>query len=445
VNSIFKIILIFVFFSNCSFHSKSKFWNVEELDKEIVLKTLDINTKEKPLKLEFNPTLNINLYSRAVNKSFLNNNTNNNGRINFDATFTKKSKFKFSKIKNFFKFEPEIIIDNNNVIFFDDKGAILKFSEKSNLIWKKNFYTKAEKKIKPILQLASNNETLIIADNISKYYSLNIKTGELNWSHYNNSPFNSQIKIYKDKFFIIDSENILRCYSLKSGKEIWKQKTNKAFIQSQKKLSIVIADGKVFFSNTLGEISAVEIDNGNLIWQSPTENNMIVDSSFSLKTSDLVLDNNSIFVSNNKNKFFSLDINTGTINWVQKINTHLRSTIINDFIFSVTLNGYLIITDVKNGNIIRATDIFSSMRSKNRKNLITRKLIKNNKFFKPVGFIVGIENIYITTSNGKLLIVDIKTGKTQSVMKIDNSKLSKPFVMNKNLFVATDNSIIRLN
>ena len=445
MNSIFKIILIFVFFSNCSFHSKSKFWNEEKLDEEVILKTLDINTKENPLNLEFNPTLNINLYSKAVNKSFFNNNTNNNGRINFDATFTKKSKFKFSRIKNFYKFEPEIIINNNDVIFFDDKGAILKFNEKSDLIWKKNFYTKAEKKIKPILQLASNNKILIVADNISKYYALDIETGELNWSHYNNSPFNSQIKIYKDKFFIIDSENILRCYSLKSGEEIWKQKTNKTFIQSQKKLSIAINNGKVFFSNTLGEISAVEIDNGNLVWQSSTENNMIVDNSFSLKTSDLVINNNSIFVSNNRNKFFSLDINTGIINWEQKINTHLRSTIINDFIFSVSLNGYLIIIDTKNGNIIRATNIFSSMNLKNRKNLITGKPIKNNKFFEPVGFIVGIENIYITTSNGKLLIVDIKTGKTQSVIKIDNNKLSKPFVMNKDLFLVTDNSIIKLN
>ena len=445
MNSIFKIILIFVFFSNCSFHSKSKFWNEEKLDEEVILKTLDINTKENPLNLEFNPTLNINLYSKAVNKSFFNNNTNNNGRINFDATFTKKSKFKFSRIKNFHKFEPEIIINNNDVIFFDDKGAILKFNEKSDLIWKKNFYTKAEKKIKPILQLANNNKILIVADNISKYYALDIETGELNWSHYNNSPFNSQIKIYKDKFFIIDSQNILRCYSLKSGEEIWKQKTNKTFIQSQKKLSIAINDGKVFFSNTLGEISAVEIDNGNLVWQSSTENNMMVDNSFSLKTSDLVINNNSIFVSNNRNKFFSLDINTGIINWEQKVNTHLRSTIINDFIFSVSLNGYLIIIDTKNGNIIRATNIFSSMNLKNRKNLITGKPIKNNKFFEPVGFIVGIENIYITTSNGKLVIVDIKTGRTQSVIKIDNNKLSKPFVMNKDLFLATDNSIIKLN
>jgi outer membrane protein assembly factor BamB len=372
VNNIFKIILILIFLTNCSFNKNSKFWNQEDLEKEIVLKTEYINKKENPLSLEFNPTLNISLYSKAVNKSF-SNNSNNNGRVNFDGTFSNKSKFKFSRIKNFFKFDPEIVINNDNIIFFDNKGAILKFDKKSNLIWKKNFYTKQEKKLKPILQFAHNNKILIVADNISKYYAIDINTGELKWAKFNNSPFNSQIKIYRDKFFIIDSENILRGYSLKNGEEIWKLKTNKAFIKSQKKLSIVIINEKIYFNNSVGEISAAEVETGNLIWQSPTQNNLILEDSFSLKTSDLVAAKEFILVSNNRNEFFSLDINSGSINWKQKINTHLRSTVINNFIFSITMNGFLIITDSKSGNLVRATDIFSYIRKKGRKKFTYRK------------------------------------------------------------------------
>ena len=63
----------------------------------------------------------------------------------------------------------------------------------------------------------------------------------------------------------------------------------------------------------------------------------------------------------------------------------------------------------------------------------------------PVGFIVALKNIYVSTSNGKLLVVDIKTGKTKSILKIDNGKISRPFIANKNLYIATDNSIIKLN
>ncbi len=433
MNKILKFFLIFIIISSCSFNKNSKFWSNEKIKEEVQQKSKKIFKKKKPLNLEFNPNLKIKISSKAVNKNFLNNLDNNYGRIDFDGLFTNKSKFKFSRISNFFRFDPEIIVNDNKVIFFNNKGAILKFDENSRLIWKNNFYTKKEQKLKPILQLASNNRILIVADNISKYYAVDIDTGELLWFKYNNSPFNSQIKIYKDKFFVIDSENILICYSLKDGSEIWKTKTSKAFIKSQKKLSIIVLEDMVYFNNSVGEISAVDIKSGTLIWQTPTQNSLIYEDSFSLKTSDLVLYKNSILLSNNRNNFFSLSVNSGIINWEQQINTHLRSSIINDLIFSVTMNGFLTVVDFKNGNLIRTTDIFRPFKDKRRKKI------------KPVGFIIGLKNIYLSTSNGKLLIIDIETGKTTSVLKISKNKISKPFIENKNMFLATDSSIIKLN
>lgn len=433
MNKILKFFLIFIIISSCSFNKNSKFWSNEKIKEEVQQKSKKIFKKKKPLNLEFNPNLKIKISSKAVNKNFLNNLDNNYGRIDFDGLFTNKSKFKFSRISNFFRFDPEIIVNDNKVIFFNNKGAILKFDENSRLIWKNNFYTKKEQKLKPILQLASNNRILIVADNISKYYAVDIDTGELLWFKYNNSPFNSQIKIYKDKFFVIDSENILICYSLKDGSEIWKTKTSKAFIKSQKKLSIIVLEDMVYFNNSVGEISAVDIKSGTLIWQTPTQNSLIYEDSFSLKTSDLVLYKNSILLSNNRNNFFSLSVNSGIINWEQQINTHLRSSIINDLIFSVTMNGFLTVVDFKNGNLIRTTDIFRLFKDKRRKKI------------KPVGFIIGLKNIYLSTSNGKLLIIDIETGKTTSVLKISKNKISKPFIENKNMFLATDSSIIKLN
>ena len=44
-----------------------------------------------------------------------------------------------------------------------------------------------------------------------------------------------------------------------------------------------------------------------------------------------------------------------------------------------------------------------------------------------------------------MLIIDIKTGIINSILKIDNDKISRPFIVNKNLFVVKDNAIIKLN
>ena len=126
MNNLLKIILIFITISGCSFSKNSKFWTTEKISEEINLKSIkEIFAKEDPLNLEFNPSLNINLLSKAVNKSFSSKLDNNDGRINFDGVFRNKSKFKFSKIDNFFKFEPEIISHNENIIFLTTKALSL--------------------------------------------------------------------------------------------------------------------------------------------------------------------------------------------------------------------------------------------------------------------------------------------------------------------------------
>ena len=438
MSNILKIILFFVFLTNCSFQEGSKFWTNEIIKQESEQQEIEKNpkeifAKEKTLNSEINPNLKISLYSKAINKSFLNNYDNNNGRINYNGDLKSISKFKFSKIDNFYQYNPTISFENNNIIFFDNKGSILKFDQDSNLIWKKNYYSKSEKKQKPVLLLANNKKVLIIADNIAKYYAVNIKTGELLWSKDNIAPFNSQVKIYKDRFFVIDLNNILRSYSIKDGSEIWNIRTENTLIRTQKKLSMVIVDKKIFFNNSLGDINAVDIASGELLWQSPTQSTLVYDQGFFLQNSDIIADKNTLYFSNNKNEFFSIDINTGILNWQQKINSNLRSTLIDKYIFTVSIEGYLIIIEKISGIIIRSTDIFKNFRTKKRSKI------------KPVGFIVGLNNIYLTTDNGRLLVIDITTGVTTSVIKVDNDKISRPFVLDKNLYIIKDSSIIKLN
>ena len=462
--------LLLIFITSCSLDNKTGLWTKKQKikeEKKIIIK--ELFEEEKALEKEFNPSLKINLSAKLIDNSFVNNFDNNNGRVNYNGTLKSISRFKFSKIDNFNQLEPEIIFDKNNIIFFDDKGSILKFDNFSKLIWKKNHYTKAEKKSKPILFFANNRDILVVADSIAKYYAININNGELLWNKNNSAPFNSQVKIYKDKFFAIDFENILRCYSIKDGTELWKVKTDQSFIKSQKKLSLVIVDNNVYFNNSIGDVSAVDIASGDLLWQTPTQSSGIYEDAFFLKTSDLIANDNSILFSNNKNEFFSLDIKRGNLNWKQKINSNIRSTLVDNIIFAISMEGFLIIIDNQSGNIIRITDVFTQYKrsyfkkrsrtytfGKKKKSKSKRVVKEKNKStytfgekqgskIEPVGFIVGSKNIYLTTSHGRLIIIDITTGKPTSVLKIDNDKISRPFVLNKNLFIIKDNAIIKLD
>ena len=428
----FKLLLIFIFITSCSFHKNSKFWNKETLVSEEIQNSEEISREKKSIEKEFNLNLEINIKSKLKNNN-ISNNFNNIGRVNFNKIPKSKLKYKYSKIKKFYQYEPEIIFNDNNIIFFDNKGTILKFDNNSNLIWKKNYYSKNEQKQNPILFFMSNQKYLIIADTIAKLYVIDINTGELLWAKKNSAPFNSQIKIFDDKFFVVDFENILKGYFIVNGEEVLSIKTENSLIRSQKKLSMVIVDQNIYFNNSLGDINSVNIESGELIWQIPTQNNLVFNDSFFLKTSDMVTDKDNLYLSNNKSQFFSINLETGNTNWLQEVSSVLRPVVINDLIFTITPKGYLVVIDKKTGNIIRINNIFKGTKI-NKKNNI-----------EPTGFIVGTNSLFITTSNGRLLEVDIMSGQTKSITKIDNNKINRPFILNQNMFIITDNSIIKLN
>ena len=434
MNRIFLFLIFLIFITSCSFNKNSKFWTESKKipkDDDAVYK--EIFVKEEALSKELNTNITINLGNKIFKNKENNDYFNNSGRIDFNGALKKSSRYKFSKIKNFHQFEPTISFINKNLVFFDNTGSILNFNEKSKLIWKKNHYSKSEKRLNPILQFANNGKILLVADNIAKYYAINLNNGELIWSKNNLAPFNSQIKIFKDKFFIIDFSNTLRCFSIKDGKELWNIKTENSLIRSQKKLSMVIVNDLLYFKNSVGDISAVSINKGELLWQLPTQSTLIYQAAFSLETSDLITDGDALYFSNNKNQFFSIDLGTGSFNWENKVNSSLRPILVGEYLFTISIEGYLIVIEKKSGNIIKVTDIFRNFKKKKREKI------------KPVGFLIGLKNIYLTTDNGRLFIIDIKTGRTNSILKIDSDKISRPFVLDKSLFVVKDNAIIKLD
>ncbi len=434
MNKIISFIIFFIIITSCSFNQNSKFWSASQnIPEEKDSNFKEIFVTEESLEKELNSNLKIKLNNKVNNDLAVRNYFNNDGRLDYDGELKKSSRYKFSKIKNFYQYEPTVSFNKKNLIFFDDKGSIIQFNEKSKLLWKKNYYSKSEKKLKPIMQFANNGKFLVVADNIAKYYMLDLDSGNLIWTKKNLAPFNSQIKIYDDKFFIIDYSNTLRCFSLKDGKELWNIKTENSLIRSQKKLSMVIVNGFIYFNNSIGDISAVDINKGELLWQLPTQSSLIYESAFSLETSDIITDSKSLFFSNNKNQLFSIDLGSGSFNWENKVNSNLRPTLVGNYLFTVSIEGYLVVTEKISGNIIRVTDVFKKFKAKKRAKI------------KPTGFVMGLNNIYLSTNNGRILVIDVLTGKIKLTLKIDNEKISRPIILDKNLFVVKDKAIIKLN
>ena len=424
---IFTLIIVFSL-NNCSLNENSRLWKDKENKFEKDKKIIKVFSEDQKIVSEFNQNLRLDLSSIDTNTKIIYN-QNNLGSQKYNGELKKVGSFKFSKLDEVNKIDFKPIFFKNGIIFFDKKGTIIKYDKNQKVIWKKNHYSKSEKKLNPKLNFYLDNQNLLVADNIAKYYSINLTSGELNCSKTNNYPFNSNIKKHKDKMFVVDYKNILRCYKIKDGSECWNVQTEDSFTISNTKYSLIILDNKVFFSNSIGDITAVDIENGLIIWQLPTQKSNIINETYNFKVSKLVSDGTSIFFSNNKNEFYSVDIKTGTINWINEINSSVMPILIGKLIISISNNGHLYVLDKNQGNIIRITDLFINYKEKNRKKIY------------PIGFVIGNKKIYLTNSDGKLIIAGIEDGKIIKIEKVSGALVSEPFIFNNNLYVVRNGSI----
>ena len=432
MNKLIIILIAFIFLNNCSFNEDSKIWKNKDQDLSQDQNIKQIFADEKTTVTEFNKVLKLDLSNLKTNNK-INDNKNNLSSQTYGGNLNKIGNYKFSKFEeiNTINFEPLFLSDG--IIFFDKKGSIIRYDNNKKVLWKQNHYSKTEKKLSPKLNLILKDNSIIATDSIAKYYSISLETGNLNWSKNNTYPFNSNIKNFKNKIFVVDYKNTLRCYNVKDGSECWNLQTEDSFTISNSKYSLLIIDEMVVFSNSVGDITSVDIETGLIIWQLPTQSSNIINETYNFKISKLVSDGNSIFFSNNKNEIYSVDAKTGIVNWINNLNSNIKPVIVGNLIFTVSDEGYLYVIEKNKGNIIRVTDLLSNYKPRQRKNI------------QPIGFVIGDKNLYLTNSDGKIIVADLSDGKITKIEKVSGGLVSEPFIFDNNLFVVRNGSIVQYN
>lgn len=420
--------ILILFFYGCSLDSKTSLWNKKKIETENSQNEEVLFKEKQSFNKEFNQNIKIKLNENFYANSFIKNNTNNNKLLNYSGRIKKISQFKFSKIYDFKNKNSDILITPNyHFVYFDGNGTIFKLDENLTLVWKKNIYSKKEKKLSLSLNFSYDQKKIIVTDNLAYIYALDVMNGNVIWKQKNSSAFNSEIKIKNDKIYTVDFDNVLNCYSIVDGKRLWEYKSENTFIKSIKKLSLVLSDDKAIFINSVGDINALELQNGNLIWQTPTQGIFTNENSFSIIYSDIVLDDKTLLISNNNKELFALELGTGSILWKQNISSISRSSIIDKMIFTINDNGYLIVIDKENGNILRSTNIKTN-----------QKKYRNSK---PTGFVIAKNKIYLSLNNGYLIKVNIMSGKPENAFKIANKFISRSYIVNKKLYILSNNKI----
>ena len=73
--------------------------------------------------------------------------------------------------------------------------------------------------------------------------------------------------------------NILRCFLYLMDLKFGNSKV-KIFLKSPKRNSIIVKNNRVYLNNSIGDIIAINAQNGSLLWQTPTQSSLIYENAF---------------------------------------------------------------------------------------------------------------------------------------------------------------------
>jgi outer membrane protein assembly factor BamB len=439
-NVIFFLALILLV--NCSFDTKTGIWTGVEDEVKRIIELEKEQLKRKNIKKIYS-SKNIYYIEKALTgKIILSqpkknlswempglNNQNFLGNIYLSSVDNKFLKKKIGKNKlSLSKITTQPLIYKNNIFLSDDKGTIFNVDEYGDIIWKKNIYKKIYKKIYKNLTFAIYEDNIYVADNIGFIYAITSDSGKLIWIKNHGVPLKSKIKVFDNKIFLINQDNRLICFNAKNGSIIWNIRSASSFIKSQNFLSLALSkQGDVVASTTSGELLKVNSINGNIDWSLNTLGISSAATDF-FKSSDIVIINESIIFSNHQ-AIFSFNLNNGYTNWRTKVSSITTPIIDGKNIFFVTEYGYFVIISLDTGEIISSTNILTILKGSKQSTKIT-------------GFIMGSGKIYSVTQNGYLIVSSSTSGKVENYKKIGSPITSAPIINNGKLFIYTEKSRI---
>ncbi|NBW38693.1 MAG: hypothetical protein EBR30_27470 [Cytophagia bacterium] len=305
-----------------------------------------------------------------------------------------------------------LLVSENFVFFSDEKGRIYKFDINSQkIIWELKIYD------------SSYND-----------YPKNIAFWQQNYG----IPFSSHLNFHKGILYVVNQNSRLYAFNPSDGQKIWSFESLSGLIKPSRSSNISLYDNKLLFSNDVGDITAIDLNQQVIIWTKNILSQNNISNNLVFKISNILIDKNDVFVSSNSGDLFNFNLDTGEIKWSQKLSSIQNHIITDKFLFVLTENAYVVAFNKFNGSILWSLNL-----NKYSKSIIEGSNVGifstpiNNDHF---GLLLGSGHLYITSASGYIFKISATDGKYILSKKINNELSRAPIIVNNKILILNRSS-----
>ena len=426
----FSITFFLIFLLNgCSFFKDDKKNDKKESKSS---RTIFVQTVAKP-----DPSLKgikVSLPKPVINNTW--NQITNNEAHRVVHPFTRnniKLSWKISIGKGQNKKQPissQPVIDKEKIYTIDTTLNVIAVNKNNG---KKKWTKKLKKKVGDTKGIGSGG--LAVSDNVlavttgtGDIFALNKDNGKIIWQNKVTAPIRAAPIISGNFFLVLAKDNRLYTYDLISGNLSWTHEGLEEISTFMGSSSPVVSKGIVIVTYSSGEIYAINLSNGGVIWNDNLSK--LVQKSSLENISDIrgnaVIQNNVVYVISHNGRMVAMDLNSGQRLWESKIGGIQTPWVASRFIYVLSKDNELICLTSDKGKIVWVSKLKDYTNFEKKDKLITW-----------TGPLLTGHMLIISGSNGIIASISPYTGKFLGAINIKSSVENPAIVANQTVYFLT--------
>jgi outer membrane protein assembly factor BamB len=201
--------------------------------------------------------------------------------------------------------------------------------------------------------LAYANDKIYVTTGFAEVIVLDAANGRELWRRTMNGPMRAAPTVFKGRLFVVTIANELHALDANDGRTLW---THVGIAESAGLLggASPAADGSVVIASySSGEIVALRLENGRVIWSDTLTAQRRTDpvSTLAHIRGRPVIDRGRVIASSNSGRTVAIDLRTGSRLWEQKIGSADSVWVAGEFIYLLSTGGEIVCLARRNGGV----------------------------------------------------------------------------------------------
>lgn len=324
------------------------------------------------------------------------------------------------------------VVAEGRVFTMDAEAEVRAVDAKTgSTVWKRDLTPDDEDATFASGGVAYEDGQLFVSTGFAQVVSLDAKTGKVLWRQSLSGPIRGAPTVRAGRVFVITVDNQTHCLSAEDGAVQW---THQGISEGASLLagtSPAVDGNVVVVPYSSGELFALRVDNGSVLWQDQLTTVRRTDNVATL--SDIrgrpIIDRGRVYAIGHADLLVAIELRTGRRLWEREIGGIQSPWVAGDYLYLVTNNNEAVALEAKTGKIMWVTQLQMWEDQEDREGRIVW-----------AGPVLASDRLILGSSQGYLVSLSPYTGAVLGKLSISDGVNIQPAVANGTMYFITNDA-----